>query len=251
MQSDMRDNYCRNPSSGDDGLWCFTTNPEKRWDYCDPIACTEDWGASPTGANYRGCKTTTHSGTICRSWSSHAAAAANTTQREFPSAGLVGNYCRNPDGRATTWCYTIDENLLWDYCTKVPPPEAATTTELPIAQEAPQVPKVVVAARRVKVAASAANATKQPSKNATKHAVKTDLAKHLHESHLDMLKARALHLSNLLKSHAQHLYDTVSETIGYPAVVAIGLLIAVVMIALLAGIARMIFAKCFGAAKGP
>ena len=29
-------NYCRNPSSGST-IWCYTTDPVKRWEYCDPI----------------------------------------------------------------------------------------------------------------------------------------------------------------------------------------------------------------------
>ena len=29
-------NYCRNPA-GDAGIWCYTTDPAKRWDYCAPL----------------------------------------------------------------------------------------------------------------------------------------------------------------------------------------------------------------------
>lgn len=29
-------NYCRNPD-GEAGIWCYTTDPSLRWDYCDPI----------------------------------------------------------------------------------------------------------------------------------------------------------------------------------------------------------------------
>ena len=28
-------NYCRNPDGGS-GIWCYTTDPNKRWEYCDP-----------------------------------------------------------------------------------------------------------------------------------------------------------------------------------------------------------------------
>merc|ERR1712002_753473 len=32
-------NYCRNPSNGDT-VWCYTTDPNKRWDYCDAKKAT-------------------------------------------------------------------------------------------------------------------------------------------------------------------------------------------------------------------
>jgi len=31
-------NYCRNPDKGD-GPWCYTTDPNKRWEYCDVPIC--------------------------------------------------------------------------------------------------------------------------------------------------------------------------------------------------------------------
>jgi plasminogen len=33
------DNYCRNPDSAVDGPWCYTTDIDKRYDYCDVPAC--------------------------------------------------------------------------------------------------------------------------------------------------------------------------------------------------------------------
>ena len=33
-------NFCRNPSQGDT-VWCYTTNPDKRWEYCDVRPCGE------------------------------------------------------------------------------------------------------------------------------------------------------------------------------------------------------------------
>ena len=30
-------NYCRNPDGEPHGIWCYTTDPKKRWEYCDPL----------------------------------------------------------------------------------------------------------------------------------------------------------------------------------------------------------------------
>ena len=32
------DNYCRNPD-GTDTIWCYTTDPNKRWEFCDAKQC--------------------------------------------------------------------------------------------------------------------------------------------------------------------------------------------------------------------
>ncbi|XP_078603356.1 uncharacterized protein LOC144877322 [Branchiostoma floridae x Branchiostoma japonicum] len=34
----LEQNYCRNPD-GEPGVWCYTTDPGKRWEYCDVPAC--------------------------------------------------------------------------------------------------------------------------------------------------------------------------------------------------------------------
>ena len=40
-------NYCRNPDNGDT-IWCYTTDPEKRWEYCQP-APVDYWCADENG----------------------------------------------------------------------------------------------------------------------------------------------------------------------------------------------------------
>ena len=32
-------NYCRNPSDYSDGPWCYTTDPNITWQYCDIPTC--------------------------------------------------------------------------------------------------------------------------------------------------------------------------------------------------------------------
>jgi hypothetical protein len=34
-------NYCRNPDN-EETIWCYTTNPDVRWDYCDPMGLVGD-----------------------------------------------------------------------------------------------------------------------------------------------------------------------------------------------------------------
>ena len=34
----LENNYCRNPD-GEDKAWCYTTDPDDRWDFCDVPNC--------------------------------------------------------------------------------------------------------------------------------------------------------------------------------------------------------------------
>ena len=34
-----RHNYCRNPSNDTGGVWCFTTDKNKKWEYCAVPDC--------------------------------------------------------------------------------------------------------------------------------------------------------------------------------------------------------------------
>eukprot|EP00035_Acanthoeca_spectabilis_P039104 m.59035 g.59035 ORF g.59035 m.59035 type:complete len:527 (+) comp9439_c0_seq1:618-2198(+) len=111
-------NYCRNPD-GEPQAWCYTTDPNSRWEYCD--VCT--FGAvdeSPdcgTGAQYRGSLSTTVDGYTCMPWTDQSPHSHSRTPANYPNAGLGDhNYCRNPDGENQAWCYTTDPNKRWDWC---------------------------------------------------------------------------------------------------------------------------------------
>ncbi len=109
-------NYCRNPGGGDDTIWCYTTDSDKRWEYCDPVGgrvCDETLSGEK-GADYRGCQTKTVSGKTCQRWTSQS---PHTHTKVLGEKGVGGhNYCRNPDGTDTIWCYTTDAEKRWESC---------------------------------------------------------------------------------------------------------------------------------------
>jgi len=65
---------------------------------------------------YRGCQTETRLGYQCQNWDSQSPHSHKYTPEAYPDSGLVKNYCRNPSGASTIWCYTTDPNKRWDYC---------------------------------------------------------------------------------------------------------------------------------------
>jgi len=44
-------NYCRNPATDYIGLWCYTTDPHKRWEECDVPTCGQSTYLVNTGVN--------------------------------------------------------------------------------------------------------------------------------------------------------------------------------------------------------
>ncbi|XP_798048.3 plasminogen-like [Strongylocentrotus purpuratus] len=117
----LDENYCRNPNI-ENTAWCYTTDPETRWEYCavgylDPRcqatpACQED----PTGVHYRGLLSRTIGDHTCQAWTSQDPNQHTKTPANYPNAGLDNNYCRNPDGVNTAWCYTTNPETRWEYC---------------------------------------------------------------------------------------------------------------------------------------
>ena len=72
---------------------------------------------SNKGKDYRGTLNKTKSGYTCQNWTSQSPHKHGNTPQKKPNSGLGNhNYCRNPDGESTIWCYTTDKNKRWDYC---------------------------------------------------------------------------------------------------------------------------------------
>merc|ERR1711971_623865 len=118
---DEQENFCRNPDNDSGGLWCYTTDPDKRWEYCAPPIC-EDENTSVDigcvdeddvlGKNYTGGQRTTKSGRTCQHWCS---TSPHYHRQESPD--LKDNFCRNPDNEpGGPWCYTTDPAKRWEYC---------------------------------------------------------------------------------------------------------------------------------------
>ncbi|XP_078668624.1 uncharacterized protein LOC144909977 isoform X3 [Branchiostoma floridae x Branchiostoma belcheri] len=103
-------NYCRAPRVGDLKPWCYVLVGGKSLveAQCDIQHCTECY--TLTGSDYRGNQSEPYSGvgTACMSWADTGGGKQVSTARYPGGSQGIGehNYCRNPDGRSTLWCYT-------------------------------------------------------------------------------------------------------------------------------------------------
>lgn len=130
--ANLIENYCRNPD-GEPQAWCYTTNPDKRWEICDVPTCgvaptprptvaptpehREDCGtAAIQQIDYRGTIAETASGLPCQRWDSQEPHSHNKNENRYPGSGLEENYCRNPDGEPGAWCYTTLNTTRWELC---------------------------------------------------------------------------------------------------------------------------------------
>ncbi|KAM8851853.1 hyaluronan-binding protein 2 [Synchiropus picturatus] len=95
-----------------------------------PDDCYEDDGES-----YRGKVSETEDGDTCLYWNSHFILESGTDPfNNFEDKDGLGphNFCRNPDGDSSPWCfYRRGKRLLWDHCdvTECPEPTDESPTE--------------------------------------------------------------------------------------------------------------------------
>ena len=70
------------------------------------------------GAYYTGNLNKTRSGRTCQKWTSQSPHSHSRTAGNYPNRGIGNhNYCRNPDGENSIWCYTtIYNNPRWERC---------------------------------------------------------------------------------------------------------------------------------------
>lgn len=120
----LDENYCRNPD-GEGYGWCYTTDPDKRWEPCYIKDCEAPPGNPMCGKKstlqeeYRGTLSTTHSGKKCQRWDAQEPHTHGYNPYKFADKGLDENYCRNPKPSKKAqrpWCYTEEDSTRWEYC---------------------------------------------------------------------------------------------------------------------------------------
>ncbi|KAM3603515.1 uncharacterized protein V6R79_023870 [Siganus canaliculatus] len=114
-RADLESNFCRNPDSDTGGPWCYTTDPNTRWEHCNVASCTEDC-IHCSGEDYRGKTSTTENGFTCQRWDAQKPHNHGYNPSALPEKYLEGNYCRNPDGDPRPWCFTTNPAKRWDFC---------------------------------------------------------------------------------------------------------------------------------------
>lgn len=69
----------------------------------------EDCKRTSSGWEYSGKRNVTMTGRTCQVWSTQSPHSHSYTT--YPE-----NYCRNPDGEPSPWCYTTDPYKRWELC---------------------------------------------------------------------------------------------------------------------------------------
>nr|XP_019969401.1 PREDICTED: prothrombin [Paralichthys olivaceus] len=130
--SNLHENFCRNPDNRPEGPWCFTQDPTVQKEACRVPTCGEDFVPSTVppeqvttgecltnnGIDYVGDEHVTMGGHTCLQWSSPRVAALSKDKEFIPEVTLQGNKCRNPDNDPEgPWCYVeISGNVTIDFC---------------------------------------------------------------------------------------------------------------------------------------
>lgn len=44
---------------------------------------------------------------------------------------MIKNYCRNPDGEPSIWCYTVDKKSRWEHCVPLGDANSSKSPKVP------------------------------------------------------------------------------------------------------------------------
>uniref|UniRef100_A0A8B9HK76 Macrophage stimulating 1 n=1 Tax=Astyanax mexicanus TaxID=7994 RepID=A0A8B9HK76_ASTMX len=109
-------NYCRNPDGDRIGPWCYTTDPERRYESCNIPLCKDEVCINCNGEDYRGQVDHTVNGRECQRWDQQYPHQHIYQPEKYPDKSLDDNYCRNPDASPVPWCYTTDPDVERENC---------------------------------------------------------------------------------------------------------------------------------------
>uniref|UniRef100_A0A674ESH9 Macrophage stimulating 1 n=1 Tax=Salmo trutta TaxID=8032 RepID=A0A674ESH9_SALTR len=109
-------NYCRNPDRDRIGPWCYTNDPERRYESCNIPHCKDEVCITCNGEDYRGQVDHTVSGRECQRWDQQYPQQHIYQPEKYPDKSLDDNYCRNPDSSPVPWCYTTDPDMERESC---------------------------------------------------------------------------------------------------------------------------------------
>ncbi|XP_062977154.1 hepatocyte growth factor-like protein [Elgaria multicarinata webbii] len=112
----LDENYCRNPDGELQGPWCYTMDPNVRYQTCGIKKCENAVCMSCNGEDYRGSVDHTESGIECQRWDLQLPHKHPYKPEKYSDKHLADNYCRNPDSSERPWCYTIDPAKEREYC---------------------------------------------------------------------------------------------------------------------------------------
>jgi hypothetical protein len=84
-------------------------------DICEKMGCRETMTGN--GQDYIGCQYQTESGRVCQTWTAQTPQEHGYVPDWYPEAHIGDhNFCRNPDGDSTIWCFTTDPTMRWEFC---------------------------------------------------------------------------------------------------------------------------------------
>ncbi|CAG0890890.1 unnamed protein product [Darwinula stevensoni] len=118
-------NYCRNPALYREKPWCFVSEPDIEWEYCDIPLCHNleppECKLTRSGGEYVGRRNTTISGFRCQHWLAQNPVAHSEIHQSlsaFPDeVDGTNNFCRNPVNFGHgPWCYLKESGNSWEYC---------------------------------------------------------------------------------------------------------------------------------------
>ncbi|XP_067104840.1 prothrombin [Osmerus mordax] len=137
VDTNLKDNFCRNPDSSTLGPWCYTRDPTVKREPCTVPICGKAFVPSTppavqntntmyaqkkdclsnNGVDYTGTLSTTLQARTCLPWTEPSVQARIKGKGFIPEVKLEKNHCRNPDEDPEgPWCFVENNRTTIEYC---------------------------------------------------------------------------------------------------------------------------------------